>query len=188
MMFLAIFLSLVCWIDLIWHIVLVLNVFQHLPTLPCHDISFKNDTGHDIMQKSQECVFEWSKVPCERLLTIFCNLFCWIDLLLNFWIVCHLAIWPCCHVFVQVGQFDMLKMLTWRWAGHSKWRYSSQRQLRSGFLFAVSWSVGPLVCCFSGKPRTGFFRFFAWMFLTIRVRNWPKRFSGKNLDHSIMAF
>ena len=129
---LAIFLSLVCWIDLIWHIVLVLNVFQHLPTLPCHDISFKNDTGHDIMQKSQECVFEWSKVPCKRLLTIFCNLFCWIDLLLNFWIVCHLAIWPCCHVFVQVGQFDMLKMLTWRWAGHSKWRYSSQRQLRLG--------------------------------------------------------
>ena len=54
----AVFLSLVCWIDLIWHIVLVLNVFQHLPTLPCHDISFKNDTGHDIMQKSQECVFE----------------------------------------------------------------------------------------------------------------------------------
>ena len=170
MMFLAIFLSLVCWIDLIWHIVLVLNVFQHLPTLPCHDISFKNDTGHDIMQKSQECVFEWSKVPCERLLTIFCNLFCWIDLLLNFWIVCHLAIWPCCHVFVQVGQFDMLKMLTWRWAGHSKWRYSSQRQLRSGFLLLVRWSVSllffrktahrifPIFCMnvpyYKGKKRT----------------------------------
>ena len=40
--FLAIFLSLVCWIDLILHIVTVLNVFQYLATLPGHGGSFKN--------------------------------------------------------------------------------------------------------------------------------------------------
>ena len=41
--FLAIFLSLVCWIDLILHIVIVLNVFQLSATLPGHVGSFK---GH----------------------------------------------------------------------------------------------------------------------------------------------
>ena len=40
--FLAIFWSLVCWIDLISHIVIVLNVFQRLATLPGHAGSFKN--------------------------------------------------------------------------------------------------------------------------------------------------
>ena len=40
--FLAIFLSLVCWIDLILHIVIVLNVFQHSATLPGHERSFKD--------------------------------------------------------------------------------------------------------------------------------------------------
>ena len=40
--FLAVFWSLVCWTDLILHIVIVLNVFQLLATLPCHEGSFKN--------------------------------------------------------------------------------------------------------------------------------------------------
>ena len=40
--FSAIFLSLVGWIDLILHIVVELNVFQHFATLPGHDGSFKN--------------------------------------------------------------------------------------------------------------------------------------------------
>ena len=40
--FLAIFLSLVCWIDLILHIVTVLNVFQYLATFSGHGGSFKN--------------------------------------------------------------------------------------------------------------------------------------------------
>ena len=41
-MFLAIFWSLVSWIDLILHIVIVINVLQHLETLPNHATSFKN--------------------------------------------------------------------------------------------------------------------------------------------------
>ena len=41
--FLVIFCSLVCWVDLILHIVIVLNVFQLSATLPGHVGSFK---GH----------------------------------------------------------------------------------------------------------------------------------------------
>ena len=40
--FLAIFLSLVCWIDLILHIVIELDVFQLWAMLPGHDGSFKD--------------------------------------------------------------------------------------------------------------------------------------------------
>ena len=40
--FLAIFWSLVCWIDLILHIVIVLNVFQLLAALPVCEGSFKS--------------------------------------------------------------------------------------------------------------------------------------------------
>ena len=40
--FSAIFWSLICWIDLILHIMIVLNVFQLSATLPGHEGSFKN--------------------------------------------------------------------------------------------------------------------------------------------------
>ena len=40
--FLAIFWSLVCWIELILHIVIVLNVFQLSAILPGHEGSFKD--------------------------------------------------------------------------------------------------------------------------------------------------
>ena len=40
--FLAIFSSLVCRIDLILHIVVVLNILQHVPTRLGHEGSFKN--------------------------------------------------------------------------------------------------------------------------------------------------
>ena len=39
--FLAVFLSLVCWIDFILHIVIVSNVFQLSAALPGHEGSFK---------------------------------------------------------------------------------------------------------------------------------------------------
>ena len=42
MRFLAIFWGLVRWIGLILHIVMVVNVFRHLATLPGHEGSFKN--------------------------------------------------------------------------------------------------------------------------------------------------
>ena len=41
MRFLAIFWSLVCWIDLILHIVIVLNVLQLSAIIPGHEGSFK---------------------------------------------------------------------------------------------------------------------------------------------------
>ena len=40
--FLAVFLSLVCWSDLIWHIVIALYVFQLWAALPGHMGSFKD--------------------------------------------------------------------------------------------------------------------------------------------------
>ena len=42
MMFLAIILSLVCWIDLILHMMIELYVFHHLATLPGHEGSFNS--------------------------------------------------------------------------------------------------------------------------------------------------
>ena len=70
MRFLAIFLSLVCWIDLILHILMVLNVFQLSATIPGHEGSFKSHEKvflHD--PKSQnEVYWAWG---------------CWIDLILH---------------------------------------------------------------------------------------------------------
>ena len=43
MRFLAILWTLVCWIDLIMHIVIELNSFQHLAQLPGCEGSFKTD-------------------------------------------------------------------------------------------------------------------------------------------------
>ena len=56
--FSAIFLSLVCWIDLILHIVIELNVFQLLAMLPCHEGSF-NDNKNAFLNdpKSKKRVF-----------------------------------------------------------------------------------------------------------------------------------
>ena len=104
--FLVVFWSLVCWIDLLLHIVIVLNVFQLWATLPGCEGSFKDHKnafwmiqrakkevfGHflefglldrldiaycdrtkcfttfgnvtrswRIIQRSQKCIFEWSK-------------------------------------------------------------------------------------------------------------------------------
>ena len=42
MRFLAIILSLVCWIDLILHMMIELYVFHHLATLPGHEGSFNS--------------------------------------------------------------------------------------------------------------------------------------------------
>ena len=88
--FLAVFLSLVCWIDLILHIVIVLNVFQHVATLPCHEGSFKNHETHQIVpdQQYSRC---WEGSSCHpailpsRLDRLTC---CRCD---------HLAILPCLH-------------------------------------------------------------------------------------------
>ena len=36
-----------------------------------------------IIQKSQKCIFEWSKVPKKRFLDIFRSFVCWIDLIMH---------------------------------------------------------------------------------------------------------
>ena len=76
----------------------------------------------------------------------------------------------------------------WRWARCLQ-RYSSQLQLRSGLeMLPVRPSVRPSVDKKSGEPRQGFFRFFAWMFLTINARNVHGVFSRKNLENRAKDF
>ena len=78
MRFLAIFLSLVCWIDLILHIVIVLNVYQLSAMLPGQAGSFKNQKNAFLNDpKSQK----------KRFLAIFWSLVCWVDLILHIVIV-----------------------------------------------------------------------------------------------------
>ena len=58
MRFLAIFLSLVCWIDLILHIVIVLNVYQLSAMLPGQAGSFKNQkNAFWMIQRAKKEVF-----------------------------------------------------------------------------------------------------------------------------------
>ena len=55
-------------------------------------------------------------------------------------------------------------------------RYSSQLQLSpSPKIRSVGWSVNN----FRGEPRARFLSFFAWMFLTIRIRKWSSHFFQK---------
>ena len=77
MRFLALFCSLVCWNDLILHIVIVLNVFQRLATLPGHAGSFKNQKNAVLNDPKSQ----------KRFLTIFWSWVCWIDLILHIVIV-----------------------------------------------------------------------------------------------------
>ena len=50
-----------------------------------------------IIQRSQKCVFEWSKRPKKRFLAIFLRLVCWIDLILHFVIVLNVFIIQQCY-------------------------------------------------------------------------------------------
>ena len=50
--------------------------------------AFANVTrSQRVIQKSQKCIFEWSKEPKKRFLVIFCGLVCWVDLILHIVIV-----------------------------------------------------------------------------------------------------
>ena len=76
--FLAIFWCLVCWIDLILHNVIVLNVFQHSTTLLDHEGSFKCHKNAFLNDpKSQK----------KRFLAFFWTLVSWIDLVMHILIV-----------------------------------------------------------------------------------------------------
>ena len=50
-----------------------------------------------IIQKSEKCIFEWSKEPKKRFLAVFLSLFCWIDLILHFVIVLNVFIIQQCY-------------------------------------------------------------------------------------------
>ena len=51
-------------------------------------ITFNNaNRSWKIIQRSQKCIFEWSKRPKKRFLAIFLSLVCWIDLILHIVIV-----------------------------------------------------------------------------------------------------
>ena len=82
--FLTIFWSLVFWIDSVLHIVIVLNIFQHLATLPCHDGSFKNPKNAFFNhQKSQKRGF-W---PFSRVWSVGSTWYCilwWYKMSSNF--------------------------------------------------------------------------------------------------------
>ena len=86
--FLVIFWSLVCWIDLILHILIVLNVFQLSATLPLHEGSFKDD---------KNAFLNGPKSQKRRFLAIFWSWVCYIDLIL--------------HIVIELDIFQLSAML-----------------------------------------------------------------------------
>ena len=126
--FMAIFMSLVCWIDLILHIVIVLNVFH---------LSGKVTRSWRIIQKSQKCIFEWSKEQKKRFLAIFWTWVCWIDLIL--------------HIVAELNVFQHLATLP----GHdgsfknpqNTFLNDPKSQNRGFWPFSWVWSVGSTWYC-----------------------------------------
>ena len=76
--FLTIFWRLVCWIDLIWHIVIVLKCFPSFSSLA---MSWR------IIQRSRKYIFEMIQRAKRRFLAISWILVCWINLILHILIV-----------------------------------------------------------------------------------------------------
>ena len=75
--FMTIFSSLGCWIDLLSHILMVLNSFYHWYCYQVMKVHKKNHRN------------AWFKEQKSRILAIFCSLGCWIDIILHmyqFWI------------------------------------------------------------------------------------------------------
>ena len=87
MRFLAIFLSLVCWIDLILHLVIVLDVYQLSPMLPGQAGSFKSHKKSFLNESK-----------CQKeVLADFLSLVCWIDSIL--------------HIVIVLNVYQLLAML-----------------------------------------------------------------------------
>ena len=92
------FLELVCWIDLILHILVELNVFQHSGTLPGHGGSFKNPQNAFLM----------TKMPKRGILAVFWTQVLWIDQILLMMI--ELNEFQCLGTFVaHEGSFKSQK-------------------------------------------------------------------------------
>ena len=65
-----------------------------------------------IIQRSQKCIFEWSKEPKKRFLAIFLSLVCWIDLILH--IVIVLNVFPSRQCYqVRKDHSNITKMHFW---------------------------------------------------------------------------
>ena len=176
--FLNIFWSLVCRIDLILHILIVLNVFQLSATLPLHEGSFKDDKNAFLNgPKSQKGGFLVTTHDLHDLHELDEGLRSLMTLTTLTTLMTLMTVMTLITLISIVQLFNY-----WRWAHcPAMLQFSKSVEVRLGI---VGWSFGWSVCYFSGKPRTGFFWFFAWMFLTIRVRNAHGGFPGKNLDHS----
>ena len=176
--FLVIFWSLVCWIDLILHILIVLNVFQLSATLPLHEGSFKDDKNAFLNgPKSQKRVF----------LAIVHDLHDLYELDEGLMTLTTLTtLMTLMTVMTLITLISIIQLFNyWRWAHcPAMLQFSTSVEVRPPF---VSPSVCPCVTKIPGEPHLGFLSFFAWMFTTIRTRNVHGGFPGKNLDHSIIT-
>ena len=85
-----------------------------------------------IIQKTQICIFEWSKEPQKRFLAIFASLVCWIDLML--------------HIVIVLNVFQPSAMLSGHvesFKDHKNVFLNDPKSQERGFWpFSAVWSVG----------------------------------------------
>ena len=90
-----------------------------------------------IIQKSQKCIFEWSKEPKMRFLAIFWSLVCWIDLIL--------------HIVIELNVFQLSAMLPGHegsFKDHKNAFLNDPKGQKRGFWpFSWVWSVGSTWYC-----------------------------------------
>ena len=84
-----------------------------------------------IIQRSQKCIFEWSKRPKKRFSAIFLSLVCWIDLIL--------------HIVIDLNVFQLSAMLPGHegsFKGHKNAFLNDPKGQKRGFWpFSGVWSV-----------------------------------------------
>ena len=90
-----------------------------------------------IIQKTQKCIFEWSKEPQKRFLAIFVSLVCWIDLML--------------HIVIVLNVFQPSAMLSGHvesFKDHKNVFLNDPKSQKRGFWpFSAVWSVGSTWYC-----------------------------------------
>ena len=152
--FLVVFLGLVCWIDLVLHIVIVLNVLLNVATIPCHAGSFKihkNPFLND--QKSQKSH--------------------WIGCILHILILINNV-----HGLLMVSfnfcDINIPKWTSWNWLEVKK----SWRELKLSMLLdSVTVGNVALICLhFSGKTALRIFPIFCMNVPYYKVTQRTRRF------------
>ena len=103
-------------------------------------LTFGNDTRWwRIIQKSQKCIFEWSKEQKTRFFVIFLNLVCWINLISHIVIVLNVLQ----HVARLPGHAGSFK-------SHKNAFLNDPKSKKRGFWpFSWVWSVGSTWYCIS---------------------------------------